>query len=230
MLLPGAWSAAFCYLFRKAWEHMGGYGSGRQGGRATVEGTASFIFDIRALTRRGLKSGVLGEITLVWSDYWTDEDFSVGVVVNTSEMRCPHIELAHRCRVDQPEVVRYRVRLLTMRPHYGGLRWWFECPHTRRRVAKLCLPLGGWQFWSTRAYDLAYQSQREQQHERTLRKLQSIRTALGGPEYTNLMLPFPPKPKGMWWRTYERLVDRADGAQAITYERLGALAAQLHRG
>jgi hypothetical protein len=51
-----------------------------------------------------------------------------------------------------------------------------------RRVAKLCLPLGGWQFWSRRAYDLAYQSQREQRHERTLRKLQSIRAGLAGLE------------------------------------------------
>src|SRR5512132_3364005 len=118
MLLPGAWSAAFCYLFRKTWEHMGGFGSGRQGWRATVEGTASFIFDIRALTRRGLKPGILGRITLVWSDSWTDEDFPVHVVVDTSEAGHSHIELAHRCRADQPEAIRYRVRLLTTRPNY----------------------------------------------------------------------------------------------------------------
>ena len=119
------------------------------------------------------------------------------------------------------------MRLLTTRPNYGGLRWWFECPRTRRRVAKLCLPLGGWQFWSRRAYDLAYQSQREQRHERTLRKLQSIRAGLGGAEYTNLMLPFPPKPKGMWRRTYERLANQAGTAQAITDERIGTLAAKI---
>jgi hypothetical protein len=117
MLFPGAWSAAFCYLFRKTWEHMGGFGSGRQGWKATVEGTGSFIFDIRALTRRGLKPGILARAALVWSDLWTDEDFTLEVVVNTTEMGYPYIELAHHCRADQPEAVRYRVRLLTTRPN-----------------------------------------------------------------------------------------------------------------
>jgi hypothetical protein len=107
------------------------------------------------------------------------------------------------------------------------LRWWFQCPRTGRRVAKLCLPLGGWQFWSRRAYDLAYQSQREQRHDRALRALQSIRASLGGPEYTNLLLPFPARPKGMWRRTYELLVERAQTAEAFSDERAWALAARV---
>jgi hypothetical protein len=38
---------------------------------------------------------------------------------------------------------------------------------------------------------------------RALHKAQSIRERLGGS--ANMMAPFPEKPKGMHWKTYERL-------------------------
>jgi hypothetical protein len=45
--------------------------------------------------------------------------------------------------------------MASSRPPFGGLRWWFVCPHLNRRVRKLYLPLGGRHFWSRRAYELA---------------------------------------------------------------------------
>jgi hypothetical protein len=35
-----------------------------------------------------------------------------------------------------------KIYLATTRPHLGGLRWWFVCPRSNRRVRKLYLPLG----------------------------------------------------------------------------------------
>jgi len=46
----------------------------------------------------------------------------------------------------------YRIRLATTRTHLGGVRWWFRCPVTRLRTAKLYLPSTGLLFLSRRAY------------------------------------------------------------------------------
>jgi len=52
-------------------------------------------------------------------------------------------------------------------------------------------------------YDLVYESQRENAMYRALHKAQSIRERLGGS--ANMTEPFPEKPKGMHWSTYDRL-------------------------
>ncbi len=87
--------------------------------------------------------------------------------------------------------------------NYGGHRPWFICPGQGcgRRVAVL---YGGRGVFACRhCYRLAYESQREQPHYRRLRRAQVIRMKLGGSG--SMAEPFPVKPKGMHWRTYERL-------------------------
>jgi hypothetical protein len=86
------------------------------------------------------------------------------------------------------------------------------CPHLNRRVRKLYLPLGGRHFWSRRAYELAYASQREAKYDRALRRARKLRLRLGGDPADD---EYPDKPPRM------RLV-AADG---VADERL--LAARL---
>jgi hypothetical protein len=58
-------------------------------------------------------------------------------------------------------------------------------------------------FLCRHCYDLTYQSQRDNKMYRALHPAQDIRRRLGGS--ANMTEPFPEKPKGMHWRTYERL-------------------------
>ena len=90
--------------------------------------------------------------------------------------------------------------------NFGGGRPWFLCPGAGcgQRVAVLYGP--GRYFLCRHCYDLGYESQRENKMHRALRKAQKIRERLGGT--ANMTEPFPEKPKGMHWRTYERLCAR----------------------
>jgi hypothetical protein len=87
--------------------------------------------------------------------------------------------------------------------NFGGARPWFVCPGDEcgRRVA--ILYSAGRYFLCRHCYDLSYESQREDKLQRALRRAQKIRERLGGS--ASLMDPFPEKPKGMHWRTYEWL-------------------------
>jgi hypothetical protein len=87
--------------------------------------------------------------------------------------------------------------------NFGGERPWFVCHGAGcgRRAAVLYGP--GRYFLCRHCYDLRYESQREEKMRRALRRAQKIREGLGGS--ANMMEPFPEKPKGMHWKTYERL-------------------------
>jgi hypothetical protein len=118
------------------------------------------------------------------------------------------------CEIDD------KIFLATSRPPFGGLRWWFVCPRENRRVRKLHVALGGRHFWSRRAYELAYASQRETKYDRALRRARKLRLRLGGDPADD---EYPDKPPRMRWATYNRLMDRlvaADGVADVLAARL----------
>ena len=102
----------------------------------------------------------------------------------------------------------YRVRLETTRPNFGGLRWWFLCPITGRRVGVLYLPgRGGTMFASRQAWGLAYRSQRASPEDRAVERSLKARTKLGVADQNMLDMPYCPRPKWMRQRTHRRLVE-----------------------
>jgi hypothetical protein len=104
----------------------------------------------------------------------------------------------------------YWIELTTTPQPLGGRRWWLICPRTGRRAAKLYLPNGAFNFASRQAYGLAYPCQREQPHDRALRRAFKLRGKLGG---TGGIESYIPKPKWMRWSSYDRAMARIDRAE-----------------
>ena len=113
-------------------------------------------------------------------------------------------------------------------PQRDGTRWWFLCPFVRngrpcgRRVQKLyLLPPDARQFGCRHRYDLTYDSRRRDAIRRAISNAIEIRERLGGREY--LGEEFPERPPRMWRRTYERLREEVEEAEAeAKYRRLTA--------
>lgn len=119
---------------------------------------------------------------------------------------------------------------------FGGTRPYFICPGVvngvvcGRRVAKLYG--SGRYFLCRHCYRLRHASQSEGAWDRTLRRANKIRQRLGGDP--GLAALFPPKPKGMWRRTYERLRARTFDAETRAEEafalRTEGLLARIDQG
>jgi hypothetical protein len=100
------------------------------------------------------------------------------------------------------ESMSYAVRLDWTPCTMGGQRVWWRCPGVGcgRRVAVL---YGGRVFACRSCHHLAYRSQREAVDDRAIRRADTIRRRLGW--VPGILHGNGWKPKGMHWRTFERL-------------------------
>jgi hypothetical protein len=157
---------------------MGGYGSGRKGGWATVEACSSLILNVDELSRsireglRQLDFKTIPEgrrISVPWrsirwalsgeAEPWAVVEFRMDMGSNEG-ITWLRYDVEHFSMRTGSE--HYPVSMLTTPCQFGGSRWWWLCPATGRRVGKLYLPNGGTRFLSRGpgAYRLAYASQR----------------------------------------------------------------------
>lgn len=183
---------------------MGGFGSGRYGGRPTAD--ASFRIDLAWMMRTGrAKAGVDLRGTLSWTR-GGEPSGSIGYSALMREPGEERLELSYtRGSGDDRKDVEQTVRLCFTSPHYGGRRWWMICPFQHIRVGKLYLPPGGDRFASREAWRLGYRIQRVGKLDRASERLFRFQRKLGG----DLGLgAFPKRPKGMWYRTWERYLAR----------------------
>jgi hypothetical protein len=90
-------------------------------------------------------------------------------------------------------------------------------------VAKFYLPPSKSQWACRQCHDLGYTSQRKGPAFRAIRSAQKIRERLGGS--ANLFAPFPERPKGMHWRTYQRFREAEVKAKVQAARSLFALRA-----
>lgn len=191
--------------------NMGGYGSGRQFYSGAKAATSSYrSIDIRRWKRQKL---LTPNSTFV-SQWQYRGEIAASIYVDVA-LDLDYVTLRYQNISDggEPKNFSCQVLLMWMDCNLGGRRPWFICPvrGCGRRVAIL---YGGSIFACRHCYNLAYQCQRETMGDRASRQAEKIRDKLkwmpgilNGEEW---------KPKGMHWKTFERLSARHNYLVHIT--------------
>lgn len=167
------------------------YGAGRPGWKRKAE--ASQAFDIRQIARKGyLKPGWFS-----WS--WSrngEPAGSAGVQVTDNAER---VILSYQWTPygGDPQSVECSLWVDRTPCNYGGSRPWFRCPTCGRRCAVVYFGRG--RYACRRCNHVAYYSQSEDLMGRAWRKQRKIEAKLIDGWH---------KPKGMHWKTCERLQDK----------------------
>ena len=195
---------------------MGGFGSGRTGGKPCAEDKRRI--DVRQLHRDGrLQPGA----TFGWS--WTRGGETVATIDFTVEADRVWLHYRQRQPGQDWQERRYPVGLERTPCHLGGERVWWRCPAVGcgRRVAVLH---GGAVFACRHCHKLAYRSQRETATDRAIRRAGQLRKRLGW--VPGIAHGEGPRPKGMHERTFMCL--RAE-YYALVRRALGGMGEELDR-
>ena len=183
---------------------MGGFGSGqysRWSKQDTIEEHRRT--DIGYLAKQGfLEHGAMGTIS------WSCGDEPSGSIT----VRCYHDWLVFSYTLtmhgEEPESIKQRIYIERTPCHFGGSRPWFTCLECDRRVGVL---IGAGRLFLCRiCHDLPYGSQMESDSDRASRRIRKIQKRLGNSDWENVLDVWFPKPKGMHWKTYNRIVAQAD--------------------
>lgn len=194
---------------------MGGMGSGRcsGGGKSTIDDYR--LIDVRDWQREGLIASHKA-FTYEWS--------RGGVVGASIHVRAESdraiLTYRHQRGVHEWKDESLSVWLDWTSCNFGGKRPWFLCPAQGcgRRVAILYC---GGIFACRHCYQLAYPSQREAHYDRAARRVNKIRERLGWQQ--GVLNPKGwQKPKGMHWRTFERLNKEHDAFAATSLAGIAA--------
>ena len=182
---------------------MGGPGSGNcwRSKSATCEGQKRI--DLKYLKKRGLlKPGQ--SYSLSWN---MNGEPSGNITYMANE---GHLFLDFKARdygEEEWTPVKQTIRFDYTHVNFDGQRQWLVCPRCQRRCRIL---YGGGRFYCRKCYRLKYQSQSEDSAQRAITRAQATRKRLGG--FEGIDDPFPTKPKGMHWKTYNRLAEADDEA------------------
>lgn len=193
---------------------MGGFGSGRHGGKSTTGDMLAL--DIRRLARDGLLNPGL---SFNWK--WSRGGEAVGNINIRTGADCVTLDYRSRERGGDWQAMNYPVRLTWTPCTYGGQRAWWLCPAMGcgRRVAVL---YGGKVYACRHCHQLAYRTQREQAHDRACTKADKMRDRLQWEP--GILNGDGVKPKGMHWVTFGPLKAQHD---ALVHEALTAVMAKL---
>lgn len=189
---------------------MGGMNSGRrdQGGKDTTDDYRHL--DVRLFQRDGLL-----EAGCSFTTNWLRNGKAEASIQVQAEADRVILDYRHQRDGGEWKSQNYYIRIEWTPCHYGGKRAWFLCPADGcgRRAAKLHLGSAGI-FACRHCYQLAYSSQRENADDRATRQAEKIRYRLKW--LPGILNDHGGKPKGMHWRTYQRLTLQHDALVVIS--------------
>jgi hypothetical protein len=147
--------------------------------------------------------------------HWLDDDGDVKANAQIAANMTKGSTLARAARYGAMRIVadwiEQTIQLVACPRHFGGRQWYFVCPRQVRYVSVLWAPPGqrffaGRKSWGNRvAYLSQYYGPGARAHYMAIKLCDRI----GGPG-ASVEWDVPPKPKGMRWRTYERLSNRCE--------------------
>lgn len=201
---------------------MGGFGSGRgQGGKDTTSEMRAL--DVRRLQRDGL---LTPGRSFNWQ--WSINGEKVADINIRTETDRVILNYRSRSSGGEWQPMEYPVTLEWTPCHLGGRRAWFHCP-ARGCGLRVAILFGGSIFACRHCHRLAYASQRERADDRATRRADRLREKLKWEP--GILNGDGDKPKGMHWRTFERLKSEHDAFANASWismaERLGLMNRRL---
>ena len=198
---------------------MGGRGSGRRSSYSgKAETSDSMPLDIRKIARKGLLVPGNG-----FSWQWLVNDRQVAGI--SIRVDYDHgMVLTYRIK-STGEVVEQLVHTQTSPCHLGGQRYWFTCPRCSKRVAVLYAP--GRYFACRQCGGLGYATQKEGAGDRASTRADKLRKRLGWE--AGILNGSGGKPKGMHWKTYQRLRSHHDALVQVSLDDIGRKLGFLHK-
>jgi hypothetical protein len=188
---------------------MGGSGSGRRWRFGSKDTTETYrAIDVRRWKRDGFLSP-----GCAFSWKWSRHGEVIASINVRAEPDRVILDYRQRDHGGEWQAENYPVNLTTTPCHIGGERPWFLCP-ARGCGQRIAVIYGGGIFACRKCHQLAYPSQSEDPADRAVRRADRLRARLGWPSGVLEGAGWG-KPRGMHWRTYERLCDEYDGFEDV---------------
>jgi hypothetical protein len=181
--------------------------------------------DLNRLARRGfIDPGGYKGSGISWTNNYTGEPIASGFI--TADLIGPD-EGWFRIQIGNLD---QRIILVARPRHFGGRQWFFVCPYLNRRAMVLWMPPGARSFGCRQRWgrQVGYVTQfmgRDDRAHRGKARINSRLCSIGGLDPDEW--DFPPKPKWMRWRTYNRAEEKFDRYEAILDEGVVELAIRL---
>lgn len=194
---------------------MGGFNSGKHGGKRTTQGRNTL--DVRKLHRDGvLIPGCRFDTS------WTRNGQANGAI--TVQVNTDSVNLVYHHGGDTGQCMNYPVTIDWTPCHFGGQRAWWLCPAVGcgRRVAVL---YSGGVFACRKCHRLAYQSTRTAADSKPYERADKVRLKMGW--CAGVANPAGGKPKSMHWTTYLHLMQKLNMHNLEAVRSMDRLTARL---